>query len=95
MSHHQQPANPDPSAPAGIPDAADPRWFRPPSRRERWMAAGLFVGFGVFFVLLFFVTAGFWFRWVTLGLGFYSVLHGLGYARSAARPAAPPPATPE
>ena len=54
---------------------ADPEWFREPSRREHWIAAGLFVGFGVFFVLLFFVTAGFWFRWVTLGLGFYSILH--------------------
>ena len=65
-------------------DAADPRWFRGPSRRERWMAAGLFAGFGVFFVLLFFVTYGFWFRWVTLGLGLYSLLHGLRHARAAA-----------
>ena len=64
---------------------ADPEWFREPSRREHWIAAGLFVGFGVFFVLLFFVTAGFWFRWVTLGLGFYSILHGLGHARRARR----------
>ena len=57
------------------------------------MAAGLFVGFGVFFVLLFVVTDGFWFRWVTLGLGLYSILHGLRHARTAAdRP--PPPAPP-
>ena len=41
------------------------------------------MGFGVFFVLLFFVTYGFWFRWVTLGLGLYSVLHGLRHARDA------------
>jgi hypothetical protein len=34
-------------------------------------------------VLLFFVTAGFWFRWVTLGLGFYSILHALRHARRA------------
>ena len=73
-------SGPDPVAPDG---AADPQWFRPPSRRERWMAAGLFIGFGVFFVLLFFVTAGFWFRWVTLALGLYSILHGLRYARAA------------
>ena len=66
-------------------DAADPDWFREPSRREHWLAAGLFVGFGVFFVLLFVVTAGWWFRWVTLGLGIYSVFHGLGHARDARR----------
>jgi hypothetical protein len=58
------------------PELADPEAFRDPSRRERWIAAGLFVGFGLFFILLFLVTAGFWFRWVTLGLGVYSVLYG-------------------
>ena len=63
--------------------AADPRFFRAPSRRERWLAAGLFIAFGIFFVLFFFVTAGFWFRWVTLGLGLYSILHGLRHARDA------------
>lgn len=74
---------PDP-APDAPPEAeADPQWFRPPTPREHWIAAALFVGFGVFFVLLFFVTYGFWFRWVTLGLGFYSVLHGLRHARMA------------
>ena len=66
-------------------DAADPDWFREPSRREHWLAAGLFVGFGVFFVLLFVVTAGWWFRWVTLALGIYSVFHGIGHARDARR----------
>ena len=66
------------------PNVADPHWFREPSRREHWFAAGLFVAFGVFFVLFFVVTDGFWFRWVTLGLGLYSVLHGLRHARSAA-----------
>jgi hypothetical protein len=74
---------PDPHEP--IPEHADPRWFRQPSRREHWIAAALFLGFGVFFVLLFFVTAGFWFRWVTLGLGFYSVLYALRQARDARR----------
>jgi hypothetical protein len=62
---------------------ADPVWFRAPSRREHWMAAGLFVGFGVFFVLLFWVTAGFWFRWVTLGLGLFSILRGLRHVLGA------------
>lgn len=76
---------PDPS-PGGPPDEqADPLWFREPTRREHWIAAGLFVGFGAFFVLLFFVTYGFWFRWVTLGLGLYSVVHGLRHARDARR----------
>jgi hypothetical protein len=68
-----------------IREEADPAWFRGPTRREHWLAAALFVAFGVFFVLLFFVTAGWWFRWVTLGLGLYSILHGLGHARDARR----------
>ena len=68
-------------------EQAHPEWFREPTRREHWIAAALFVGFGVFFVLLFLVTYGFWFRWVTLGLGLYSVVHGLGHARDARRSA--------
>ena len=72
-----------PSDPSPPTEAADPRWFREPSRREHWLAAALFVAFGVFFVLLFVVTAGFWFRWVTLALGLYSILHGLRHARAA------------
>lgn len=69
--------------PPDAPAEADPEWFREPTAREHWIASALFVGFGVFFVLLFFVTYGFWFRWVTLGLGFYSVLYGLRHARDA------------
>lgn len=61
----------------------DPQWFRAPSAREHWIAFALFMGFGVFFVLLFWVTAGWWFRWVTLGLGVYSVLYALRHARDA------------
>ena len=75
-----QSATMDPQEPQ---EQAHPEWFREPTRREHWIAAALFVGFGVFFVLLFFVTYGFWFRWVTLGLGIYSVVHGLGHARRA------------
>lgn len=78
--------DPVPDAPPDAPSEADPGWFREPTPREHWIAAALFVGFGVFFVLLFFVTYGFWFRWVTLGLGFYSVLHGLRHARDARHP---------
>jgi hypothetical protein len=61
----------------------DEEWFREPTAREHRIAAALFVSFGVFFVLFFFVTAGFWFRWVTLVLGIYSILHGMHHARDA------------
>jgi len=67
------------------PSQTEPEWFREPTPREHWIAAWLFVGFGVFFVLLFFVTYGFWFRWVTLALGGYSVVHGFNHARDARR----------
>lgn len=67
-------------------EQAHPEWFRESTPREHWIAAALFVGFGLFFILLFYVTAGLWFRWVTLGLGFYSILHGLRHARDARRP---------
>jgi hypothetical protein len=68
--------------------AAHPQWFRQPTSREHWIAAGLFVSFGVFFLLLFLVLAGWWFRWVILGLGLYSIWHGLTHVRDArAQPA--------
>jgi hypothetical protein len=66
-------------------DAADPSWFRPPSAREHRIAAALFVGFGVFFALLFVVQAGWWFRWVVLALGVISVVHGLRHWIDARR----------
>jgi len=66
-------------------DQSDPDWFRGPNRRERWIAAGLFVGFGVFFVLLFFVLSGWWFRWVILGLSVISIVNGLSHAAGARR----------
>ncbi len=56
-------------------------WFREPTRREHGMAAALFVFFGIFFLALFIVVAGWWFRWVIAGLGVYSILHGAGHAR--------------
>ncbi|HEX3358106.1 MAG TPA: hypothetical protein VHS31_14130 [Tepidisphaeraceae bacterium] len=62
-------------------DAADPDWFRPPTPRERRIAAALFVGFGLFFIALFFVLFGWWFRWVILFLGIYSILIGIKYLR--------------
>jgi len=61
-------------------EAGDPQWFRPPSAREHRIAAALFVGFGVFFALLFAVLAGWWFRWVILILAAISIIHGLRHA---------------
>lgn len=72
-------------APDDTPEQADPTWFRPATPREHWIGAGLFLGFGVFFVLLFFVTAGWWFRWVTLGLGVYSGVYAIYHVRVARR----------
>ena len=57
--------------------------FRAPTRREHWIAAMLFLGFGVFFILLFFVLAGWWFRWVIIVLGIVSILRGLSHALDA------------
>jgi hypothetical protein len=76
---------PQPVEESTPPELADPESFRDPTPREHWLAAGLFVGFGGFFVLLFFVTAGFWFRWVTLGLGVYSILNGVRHVGYAVR----------
>jgi len=53
-------------------------WFREPSRRERKIAAGLFVGFGIFFFGLAWVQRGWWFAWVILGLGGISIWYA-GY----------------
>ncbi len=49
---------------------ADPDWFREPSRKEHRIGGFLFLGFSLFFFLLFPVLAGWWFRWVMLGLGY-------------------------
>ena len=64
---------------------SDPNWFREPTPRERWIAAALFVGFGVFFILLFFVLAGWWPRWIILTLGIYSAVHGIRHALATRR----------
>jgi hypothetical protein len=64
-------------------ELAEPTWFRAPTRRERIIGAGLFIGFGVFFALLFVVQRGWWFRWVVLGLAIVSVWHGVRHALSA------------
>ena len=64
----------------------DPQWFRPPSRREHRIAAGLFIGFGIFFAMLFVVLWGWWFRWVVLILGAISIVHGVRHAIDSRRP---------
>jgi hypothetical protein len=67
------------------PEVADPDWFRAPSRREHWIAAALFVGFGMFFCLLFVVNRGWWFAWVILLLGMWSLVYGARHALDARR----------
>jgi hypothetical protein len=60
-------------------------WFRAPTKRERYIAAGLFLGFGVFFVMLFVVQRGWWFSWVILGIGIVSIVCGTNHAIAAVR----------
>lgn len=64
---------------------ADDEWFREPTRREHVIAAGLFLGFGVFFVVWFGLQRGWWFRWVILGLGLISLYNGIRHGASAIR----------
>ena len=59
-----------------VDEASDPDWFRAPTVRERRIGAALFIGFGIFFLALFVVLSGWWFRWVILVLGGYSILVG-------------------
>lgn len=67
------------------PDAGHPDWFREPTVRELKLGAGLFGGFGVFFVLLFVVEKDWGFRWVLLGLGVVSIVRGLWHLGGAMR----------
>jgi fatty acid desaturase len=64
-------------------DQADPDWFRQPTRREHWIGAALFIGFGVFFILLFALLRGWWFRWVILMLGIWSIWSGVRHVMNA------------
>ena len=66
-------------------EAGDQEWFREPSPREHRIAAWLFIGFAVAFVLLFFVLRGWWFRYAILGLAVYSFLYGWRHARDLRR----------
>ena len=79
---------PEPETPSDQPPQTEGEpetpWFRPPDRRERRIAGWLFIGFGVFFAMLFVLYAGWWFRWVILGLGLFSLMRGIGHLRSVA-----------
>jgi fatty acid desaturase len=66
-------------------EAADAHWFREPSRREHWIGGALFAGFGGFFIALFLLQRGWWFRWVVLGLAMVSLLRALTHVRAALR----------
>lgn len=63
----------------------DDAWFRPPNRREHGIAAGLFMGFGLFFAAMFYLSHGWGFRWILLGLAIYSIGYGLRHAVNANR----------
>lgn len=71
------PQDPDPL------EQADRDWFRAPTPREHRIAAGLFLGFGLFFIALFFFQRNWWFRWVILGLGLFSAVRGLRHLLGA------------
>jgi len=62
--------------------AEESEWFREPSKRERRIAAGLFVGFGIFFCALAWVQRGWWFAWVILGLGGISLWAAARHAKA-------------
>jgi len=77
-----------PDDPAKLPqdlEQANPDWFREPSRREHLIGAGLFIGFGIFFVMLFLFLHGWWFRWVILLLAAWSIGKGLLHLAGAVR----------
>ena len=63
----------------------DDQWFREPTRREHFIAAGLFIAFGLFFLTWFVVLSGWWFRWVIIVLGIFSILHGVRHLQDARR----------
>lgn len=77
-----EPAEPHPATATA---QTEPDWFRQPTLREHGIAAGLFMFFGIFFLALFVVVDGWWFRWVIAALGVYSILHGAGHARDYVR----------
>jgi hypothetical protein len=58
----------------------NPDSFREATQREHRIAAALFIGFGIFFAMLFMVWVDSWFRWVVLSLAVISVLYGLAHA---------------
>jgi hypothetical protein len=67
------------------PGATNEEWFRAPNAREHKIAGALFVGFGIFFLLLSIVWRGLWFHWVLVVLGGYSILAGVRHVLDARR----------
>jgi hypothetical protein len=72
----------DPNLPEPL---GHPNVFRAPTAREHRMAAGLFIGLAVAFLLLFVVLEGWWFRWVVAGLAVWSLLVGFRHGLDARR----------
>ena len=66
-------------------EAAHPQWFRPPTRREHWIAFGLFLGFGLFFLALFILHRNWWFRWIMFVLGLWSIYGAVRHITDARR----------
>jgi fatty acid desaturase len=66
-------------------EVADPQWFREPTRREHWIGAAVFIGFGLFFLAMFVILNGWWFRWVIGLLGVVSLLRGVRHVAGALR----------
>jgi hypothetical protein len=66
-------------------EAAHPDWFRPPTRKEQGMGAALFLGFGVFFIFMYWVWRDSAFKWVILGLAVISFARGLWHGSMAMR----------
>ena len=66
-------------------DSPHNEWFREPTRREHFIAAGLFIAFGLFFVAWFVVLSGWWFRWVIIVMAIFSILHGVRHLQDARR----------
>jgi hypothetical protein len=61
----------------------DPSWFREPTGREQWIGFGLFLGFGIFFLLFYYVERDTGYRWVILGLAVVSLGRSLRHGIKA------------
>ena len=60
-------------------DTAHPDWFREPNARELLVGIGLFLGFGIFFILSFILGKDWGFRWLFLIFGIISTVRSMWY----------------